>query len=143
MPRGAVLTDSHPSPGEGRDGESYRAGFAAWRALALITFSGYDRASQFLGRSIRRRVPAGALGGGVRVRGRSRIGRAGVSVGLLVALRVVGEGRGKRAGAEHQRGVAASATKVCLSMSVLLRTGGFEGLPRTLARGLFFRSQPM
>jgi hypothetical protein len=40
---------------------------------------------------------------GVLVWSRSRKGRAAVSIGLLVALRVVGESRGERAGAEHER----------------------------------------
>src|SRR6478672_11694106 len=101
--RGSVKRSLHPSPERGGMEESHRAGFAAWRPLTLIAFSGYELASHFLGRSGRRCVAVGALGGGVRVRRGSRIGRAGVSVGLLVALRVVGEGRGKRAGAQNQR----------------------------------------
>ena len=66
--------------------------------------SGFERASQFLRRHIR---PCVAVVGmprrGILVQGRSRIGRAAFSIGLLVALRVIGEGRGERAGADHQR----------------------------------------
>jgi hypothetical protein len=61
-----------------------------------------ERASQSLRRHMRRCVAVvGMPRRGVLVQGRSRIGRAAFSVGLLVALRVVGEGRGERAGTEH------------------------------------------
>src|SRR6476660_1667247 len=53
---------------------------------------------------MRQCVPVvGMPGRGVLAQGRSRIGRAAFSVGLLVALRVVGESRGERAGAEQHR----------------------------------------
>ena len=66
--------------------------------------SGCEWASQSLRRHVRRCMTAvGASSSGVFDRSRSRIGRAAISIGLLITLRVVGEGRREHSGAEHQR----------------------------------------
>jgi Oxidoreductase molybdopterin binding domain len=84
-----------------------REGWRSTDSIILIcrhSMSGFERASQFLGRHIRRCVAVVDMPGrGMLVQGRSRIGRAALSIGLLVALRVIGEGRGERGGADHQR----------------------------------------
>ena len=66
--------------------------------------SGRERASQFPGSHMRRFAAAvGTPDHGAPIRDRSRISRAAFGVGLLIALRVVGEGRSKRAAAEQER----------------------------------------
>ena len=60
---------------------------------------------------------------GAPIRGRSRISRAAFGVGLLIALRVVGEGRGKRAGAEQERSGREGQGSIAKHMGSLLAFG--------------------
>src|SRR6185295_12035388 len=101
--------------------EGYRTG--SLRLERRHAMSGRERASQFPGSHMRRFAAAvGTPDHGAPIRDRSRISRAAFGVGLLIALRVVGEGRSKRAAAEQERSGRESRA-VLRSMGSLLAFG--------------------